>query len=60
MKETDQEKLVKIIKKLNMTKVMVAEYLGVSERTIYRWEYGYSRIPHTVFLALELLLKSEV
>jgi hypothetical protein len=39
--------------------VEVAEYLGVNERTLYRWLAGQSRIPYSVIRALELLTKDK-
>lgn len=35
--------------------VEVADFLGVNERTLYRWLAGESRIPHSVIKALELI-----
>jgi transcriptional regulator with XRE-family HTH domain len=60
MKEPDEDRLRRLIETLKMTRLQVAEYLGVSERTIYRWESKQHRIPRMVFIALELLLQTEV
>lgn len=60
MKEPDSERLAKLVGKLRMTRLQIAEYLGVSERTLYRWTSGKSPFPRMVFIALELLLQIEV
>ena len=62
-KENDEKKIAKIVNilnNLNMPRIEVAEYLGISERTLYRWMSGDARIPRMAFIALELLMKREV
>jgi len=59
-KETDREKLVRLVNETEMTRLEVAEYLGISERALYRWMNGESRFPHMVFVALENLLTTGV
>jgi len=56
-KKADKEKLSEVINSLEMQKVDIAEYLGVSERTIYRWLSGDRSFPRMVFIALESLKK---
>lgn len=51
------EKLQRLIVKLGMSRLQIAEYLGVTERTIYRWIAGDTTIPRMAFIALELLAK---
>ena len=58
--ETDREKLVRLVNETKLTRLEVAEYLGISERALYRWMNGESRFPHMVFVALEKLLTTEV
>jgi len=48
-----------LIAKTGNLYVEVAEYLGVNERTLYRWLAGQSRIPYSVIRALELLTKDK-
>lgn len=50
----DAERLRELLHKHDMLNAEAAEYLGVGERTIYWWLSGERRIPHAVFLALEL------
>jgi DNA-binding transcriptional regulator YiaG len=47
-------KLAAMIEELRLTRQEVSVYLGVSERTLYRWLTGQSSFPRMVFLALEL------
>jgi transposase len=57
--EDDAERLRELLYKLDMLNVEAASYLRVGERTIYRWLAGERRIPHAVFLALELKPKGK-
>lgn len=53
---SDAEKLRQMVNKLGMSRLQVADYLGVSERTLYRWMFGDSAFPRMVFIALKVLL----
>lgn len=53
-KMSDQEILAFMLSELDMLNSEAAVYLGVRERTLYRWLAGTSRIPKMVFLSLEL------
>jgi len=67
MTEPDEEdftaeamrKLVKSLKEEGFDRMEMGLHLGVSERTIYRWENGESRIPRMAFIALKLMLQQE-
>jgi transcriptional regulator with XRE-family HTH domain len=59
-KETDREKLVRLVNETKMSRLQVAEYLGISERSLYRWMNGESRFPHMVFVALDKIAESTV
>lgn len=49
--------LVEKIKNNGMPFVEIAEYLGVHERTLFRWMAGDSYAPRMAYIALELLAK---
>lgn len=51
---SDSEILSFMLSELDMPNTEAATYLGVRERTVYRWLAGTSRVPKMVFLALEL------
>ena len=53
----DAEKMARLIAKLGMSRLQIAEYLGVTERTVYRWIAGDTHPPKMAFIALELLVK---
>lgn len=53
--DTPQARLINMIRETKMTRMELSIYLGVSERTIYRWMMGDTAFPRMVFLALELL-----
>jgi transcriptional regulator with XRE-family HTH domain len=63
MSEKEAEKLAQLVHDIcadkKMTRLELAEYLGVSERTLYRWVSGDAAFPQMVFIALELLMKEE-
>lgn len=58
-REDEAERLRELLYKLDMLNTEAASYLQVGERTIYRWLAGERRIPHAVFLALELKPKKK-
>lgn len=50
----DQERLREELWELNMLNREAAAYLGVTERTLYSYLSGSTRIPKMLWLALEL------
>lgn len=63
MSKKEAEKLYAMVSDIcskgRMTRLEVAEYLGVSERTLYRWLVGDASFPQMVFIALGLLVPEE-
>jgi transcriptional regulator with PAS, ATPase and Fis domain len=62
MKRTKAEEakyLRELVDKTGNLYVEVAEFLGVNERTLYRWLSGESRIPYSVIRTLELITSPE-
>jgi len=63
MSKKEADRLYQLVEDIcaegRMTRLEVAEYLGVSERTLYRWVMGDARFPRMAFIALELLLPTE-
>ena len=53
--ESNSDRLVRKIAELNVTRLEVAEFLGVSERSVYRWMTGQHAFPRMVLIALELM-----
>ena len=52
--KANQERFMAELKSHKMSNVAFADYLGVSERTIYRWKRGESRVPMSVFKYLHI------
>jgi hypothetical protein len=53
------QNLLEICNKSGMTRLEISEWLGVHERTLYRWLSGESDVPVLVMRAIELLGKSD-
>ena len=53
------DRMAELIAKLKMSRLQIAEYLGVTERTVYRWIAGDTNPPKMAFIALELLQKKK-
>jgi predicted transcriptional regulator len=51
----EHDKLYLLLEKLNKPRQEVADFLGINERTLYRWLAGDTRIPKFAFKALQLL-----
>jgi predicted transcriptional regulator len=51
--------LVEKIRKTGMPFVEIAEYLGVHERTLFRWLAGDSYAPRMAYIALKLLAEGK-
>lgn len=63
MSQKEADRLYKLVNdicdKRQMTRLEIAEYLGISERTLYRWLVGDASFPQMVFIALGLLVPEE-
>jgi len=46
-----------VLRQLGLNQVQAAKRLGINPRTLRRWVAGDSRIPESVSLLLELLLR---
>jgi transcriptional regulator with PAS, ATPase and Fis domain len=53
--QKERDYLRELVEKTGNLYVEVADFLGVNERTLYRWLSGESRIPYSVIKALELM-----
>jgi hypothetical protein len=52
----EAEQLNYLLWRLNVVNVEAAEMLGVSERTIYRWLSGTTKVPASVISLLKMTL----
>lgn len=55
---TDASQLHQLMWECNLVNFEAAEILGVSERTIYRWLSGKSKVPAIAISTLEARLKA--
>jgi DNA-binding transcriptional regulator YiaG len=55
----DPTEFRELASKVSTIHAELAEYFGVSVRTVYRWWYGETKVPVSVMRALQLLLKKK-
>ncbi len=55
MAENNRIEFAEMVQKTGMIRLDISKYLGVHERTIYRYLSGELEIPVTVMLAMRLL-----
>jgi predicted DNA-binding transcriptional regulator AlpA len=48
------------VEKANMRRIEISKYLGIGERTFYRWQNGEVHIPKTAFLAMYVLVRENL
>ena len=53
---SNREILNKLLWELNVVNIEAAELCGVSERTVYRWLSGDTKVPDSVIKLLQLTL----
>lgn len=54
-KQSEIENFKKLVSIVANSNVEVADFLGVSVRTVYRWLSGTTKIPKSAMRALELI-----
>jgi transcriptional regulator with XRE-family HTH domain len=52
-------KLLAMVNAIGLERAEIADYLGVSERTLYRWMSGEAAFPRMVFIALAVFEQFE-
>ena len=48
---------VRLVEKAGGLRIDIVTYLGIGERTLYRWLKGETRIPKMAIIALKVLVK---
>jgi hypothetical protein len=46
-----------MVEKSKMRRIDISKYLGIGERTFYKWQNGGVAIPKTAMMAMYLLVK---
>ena len=59
MSDADRIKLAQMIQDSGMVRLDISKYLGIHERTLYRYLSGETEIPAMLMLAMQLLLKGK-
>lgn len=59
MADDKRIQLAQMIEKSGMLRIDISKYLGIHERTLYRYLSGELEIPVTVLLAMQLLVKGK-
>ena len=59
MADDNRVKLAQMVEKSGMLRKDVSKYLGIHERTLYRYMSGELEIPAMVMLSMQLLMQSK-
>ena len=57
MDEAQLKEFCRLVDNSGMRRIEIVHYLGIGERTFYRWQNGEARIPKTVMMAMYLLAR---
>jgi DNA-binding transcriptional regulator YiaG len=47
---------LRMVEKSDLRRIEIANYLGIGERTFYKWQNGEVKIPKTAMMAMYLLV----
>lgn len=54
--DADLAEFMRLVEKANRTRIEIVRYLGIGERTLYRWLKGETRVPKMAIIALKVLV----
>jgi DNA-binding transcriptional regulator YiaG len=57
MRTKESIEFLRLVEKAKMRRIEVARYLGIGERTFYKWQSGEVTAPKTAMMAMYLLVK---
>ena len=57
MATSDSIEFLRMVEKSQMRRIDISKYLGIGERTFYKWQNGEVSIPKTGLMAMYLLVK---
>jgi len=57
MRTPESIEFLRMVEKSKMRRIEVARYLGIGERTFYKWQNGEVSVPKTAMMAMYLLVK---
>jgi hypothetical protein len=56
MRTPDSIEFLRMVEKSKMRRIDISKYLGIGQRTFYRWQNGEVTIPTTGMMAMYLLV----
>ena len=56
MRTKDSIEFLRMVEKTKMRRIDISKYLGIGERTFYKWQNGEVAIPKTAMMAMYLLV----
>ena len=54
--DADLAEFMRLVEKAGGTRISIVKYLGIGERTLYRWLKGETRVPKMALIALKVLV----
>ena len=57
MRTPESIEFLRMVEKTKMRRIDISKYLGIGERTFYKWQNGEVAIPKTAMMAMYLLVK---
>ena len=57
MRTKESIEFLRLVEKAKMRRIDIVHYLGIGERTFYKWQSGEVGVPKTAMMAMYLLVK---
>ena len=57
MRTKESIEFLRLVEKTQMRRIDIVKYLGIGERTFYKWQSGEVGVPKTAMMAMYLLVK---
>lgn len=57
MRTLNSIEFLRMVEKSKMRRIDISKYLGIGQRTFYKWQSGEVTIPKTAMMAMYLLVK---
>lgn len=56
MRTKESIEFLRLVEKTQMRRIDIVKYLGIGERTFYKWQSGEVGVPKTAMMAMYLLV----
>jgi DNA-binding transcriptional regulator YiaG len=57
MRTKESIEFLRLVEKAKMRRIDIVHYLGIGERTFYKWQSGEVGVPKTAMMAMYLLVR---